>query len=346
MVDEMPDGASLEGRDDASTGLGIVVIGRNEGARLVRCLGALVDSVDRTVYVDSGSTDDSVARARELGVSVVELDPSQPFTAARARNAGYEQLAGLIPNLEFVQFVDGDSELLPGWLEAAVGCMRQHPDVAVVCGSLRERSPDSSSWHRLAEMEWEGESGEIRTAGGNAMIRGRVFREVGGYDAGMIAGEDPELCVRIRRAGYRIVRLSGEMALHDANMFGFRQWWRRAVRDGHAYAEILHRQGWNPEPYWVRRVASILLWGGAIPGLSVAAAWPTSGRSLALLGALAILWSRIYLGGRRGGAAASGAALYASHCVLGKIAGFVGVLVFAWNRLVRRRPTSLIEHKS
>lgn len=323
----------------------VVVIGRDEGDRLVRCLRSLAGSSARVVYVDSGSTDGSAERARALGVDVLELSPALPFTAARARNSGYERLAESTPDLEFVQFVDGDSELLPGWLEAAARYMKEHPEVAVVCGALHERDPQASRYHRLAEMEWTGESGEIRTAGGNAMIRGRVFREIGGYDAGMMAGEDPELCVRVRRAGHRIVRIDHEMALHDAGTFGFSQWWRRAVRDGHAYAEILHRQGLDPEPYWVRQVASILVWGGMVPILILVGAWRTSGWGLAGLAALAVLWARIYSDSRRRGVTSGDAANYAAHCVLAKIAGFMGTLRFAWNRVFRRGPASLIQSK-
>lgn len=65
-----------------------VAIGRNEGARLVACLESMVGRVDPIIYVDSGSTDNSVAEARARGAEVVELDMSIPFTAARARNAG------------------------------------------------------------------------------------------------------------------------------------------------------------------------------------------------------------------------------------------------------------------
>jgi len=45
-----------------------VVIGRNEGERLVACLASLGGEIRRAVYVDSGSTDGSVAAARAAGV--------------------------------------------------------------------------------------------------------------------------------------------------------------------------------------------------------------------------------------------------------------------------------------
>ena len=97
--------------------VGCVAIGRNEGERLAACLRSLLRSTRprAIVYVDSGSTDGSVALARGLGVQVVELDLSIPFTAARARNVGYEHLARTVPTDRApVQFVDGGLRGRPG----------------------------------------------------------------------------------------------------------------------------------------------------------------------------------------------------------------------------------------
>src|SRR4051812_26981123 len=96
--------------------VGVVAIGRNEGERLRRCIDGLVGRGVSIVYVDSGSTDDSNAMARSREVEVVELDMSRPFTAARARNAGFERLSRINPGVRFVQFLDGDCEIADGWL--------------------------------------------------------------------------------------------------------------------------------------------------------------------------------------------------------------------------------------
>ena len=98
--------------------VGVVAIGRNEGARLVRCLDSVCDGQRPVVYVDSGSTDGSVAAAEARGALVVALDMAQPFSAARARNAGWRTLLAAHPNLDAVQFVDGDCEVVAGWLDA------------------------------------------------------------------------------------------------------------------------------------------------------------------------------------------------------------------------------------
>ncbi|MBB1492649.1 glycosyltransferase, partial [Paracoccus sp. MC1854] len=244
---------------------GIVIIGRNEGTRLKRCLASVSGQAGAVVYVDSGSTDGSPDAARQAGVDVVDLDMSQPFTAARARNAGFARLMVLRPGTRVVQFVDGDCELHPGWLGTAYRFLQQHPDVAVVSGRLRERFPEASVYNRLADAEWQAPLGEARACGGNAMMRAQPFQDQGGFNPALIAGEEPELCVRLRKAGWRIWRLDAEMGLHDAAMTRFGQWWRRAKRSGHAAAEGAAMHGSAPERHKLAETRRALIWGLGLP---------------------------------------------------------------------------------
>ncbi len=244
-----------------------VVIGRNEGARLVRCLAALAGQASPVVYVDSGSTDDSVAAARATGAVVVELDLSRPFTAARARNAGFAALAAAREEGEatgapaLVQFIDGDCEIRPGWIAAARAFLEAEPHVAIACGRLRERHPEASVYNRLCDREWDTPVGRTRASGGIFLARTVAFEEAGGFDETLIAGEEPELCVRLRAAGWQVWRLDHEMALHDAAMTRFGQWWTRARRGGHAAAEGMAMHGAPPERHGVAQVRRALAWG-------------------------------------------------------------------------------------
>jgi GT2 family glycosyltransferase len=324
--------------------LGVVVIGRNEGERLARCLASLAPRERAVVYVDSGSSDGSVERARASGAEVVELDASLPFTAARGRNAGFEALAAEYPGLTCVMFVDGDCEVVPGWFDAGLNFLAAHPDVGVVFGRRRERHPEASVWNRCADMEWEGAPGEADACGGDALMRAEVVRRAGGYDPTLIAGEDPEFCLRIRRNGARIVRLDREMTLHDAALLRAGQWWKRQARAGHAFAETVWRHRGAPDPHRRRRLFSVLLYGGALPLVALLALWPTRGASLLLLFAWALPWRGVYRDTRLRRPPAD-SALYATLCVAGKLAELQGALTFAWNHLVRRRATTLIEYK-
>lgn len=259
--------------------LGVVVIGRNEGERLDHCLGSLHGA--RVVYVDSGSTDGSSARAAAAGARVVELDPSRPFSAARARNAGAAKLLAERPGLTYLQFVDGDCEVREEWLERARAHLDEHPETAVVCGRRRELHPDHSLWNLLCDLEWNTPTGRAASCGGDAMYRAAPFHAAGGFDPSVVAGEEPELCLRLRARGHRVDRLPVEMTSHDAAMVSAWQWARRAVRAGHARAQGVWMHGGPPFHHALRPLASILFWGAIVPVLTVAA--------VLLLGAIGLL---------------------------------------------------------
>jgi GT2 family glycosyltransferase len=325
--------------------VGVVVIGRNEGERLRRCLESLDPHAHPTVYVDSGSTDGSPDVARRLGADVLSLDLSIPFTAARARNAGVDRLSALAPDCDYVQFVDGDCAVDPAWIPAAVAKLDAEPTVAVACGRRRERFPEASIYNRLCDLEWDTPVGEAQACGGDALMRVLAFRAVGGYDARLIAGEEPELCVRLRANGWRIVRLPVEMTLHDAAMTRFGQWWTRHVRAGHAFAEVSRLHGHSPFGIWRKETRSNCFWGLVLPAIAVAAIPLTWGFSLLLLAGYPALYWKIRRHRRRYGDDSRTAGLFARHCVLSKFPQALGQGRYVWNRLFGRR-NRLIEYKS
>ncbi|MFI4870184.1 MAG: glycosyltransferase [Phycisphaerales bacterium JB061] len=326
-------------------GIGAVAIGRNEGERLAACLRSLVGRVDRVVYVDSGSTDNSRDLARSLGVEVVELDLSRPFTAARARNEGLDRLRDVLPGVEYVQFVDGDCEVRAEWIETARSALEADEKLAVVCGRRRERFPEASIYNTLTDMEWDTPIGPAQSCGGDALFRNAALEAVGGYDPSVIAGEEPEMCFRLRAGGWTIRRLDAEMTLHDANMETFGQWWKRAVRAGHAAAEGAWMHGRSRERFNVKRTLRPIFWAGVLPLLAIAAAYWTFGLSIvALLGIYAIQYFRMYARQRNRGKTRRIARLSSGFTLLSQFALLVGVLTFLKNRLLGRR-TRIIEYK-
>ena len=239
--------------------LGAVVIGRNEGDRLVRCLNSIKHLP--VVYVDSGSTDKSIEHAKSMGIVCVELDMSVPFTAARARNEGFNKLTETYPQIELVQFVDGDCELLDAWLQQAPTMFTDKSDVAVVCGRRKEKFPTASIYNQICDIEWNTPVGEASACGGDAIYRVSVFKQVDGFDPTFIAGEEPELCFRIREQGHKILRIDLDMTLHDADMHSFSQWWKRAKRGGYAFTlNALKHGNKNSEKYKKAELKSILAW--------------------------------------------------------------------------------------
>ncbi|MBL8859745.1 MAG: glycosyltransferase [Planctomycetes bacterium] len=337
----------------ATPKLGIVAIGRNEGERLVRSLRSLADWRASTVYVDSASTDGSVAFARDFGVSVVQLDTTIPFTAGRARNAGYENLLERLPDVEYVQFVDGDCEVEAGWIERAVAEMERNPQLGVVCGRRRERFRDATVWNRLCDMEWNTPIGRAGACGGDALYRVSALRAAGGFDPRLVAGEEPELCVRVRGRGFSIERLDAPMTIHDVAMTRFSQWWRRASRNGHAIVGSLMIHGAGSDHDWGRQLFRSAFWVGAILWTALAALvlafsdvspawkWTASALPLALF---VLVWSRTYRSRRKRGDQVGDCAIYATFVVLGKIPECLGAWS-CWRDHVRGRSTHWIEYK-
>ncbi|MEQ8902534.1 MAG: glycosyltransferase [Roseovarius sp.] len=316
--------------------LAVVLIGRNEGARLVAALASLEGR--RVVYVDSGSTDGSVSAARAAGAEVVELDPATPFTAARARHAGFGALGEVPPDI--VQFIDGDCTVVPGWIEAGLAALEDDSTLGLVTGWRAEIAPEASVYNALCDHEWHRPAGEITACGGDMMVRARAYIEAGGFDAQVIAAEDDEFCQRLRKAGWGLRRLPLPMTRHDAAMTRFGQWWRRAVRSGHGFAQVgdLH------PGYFARERARVWVYGLGLPVLALAGLvlwWP-----LLVLVLSAYLLSYLKtVQGLRGEGMATGTALHHGvFLTLSKFPNLIGMLTYA---LRKRRGAAMriIEYK-
>ncbi len=331
--------------DQTRARVGVVLIGRNEGQRLVRSLDSVHGGSSVVVYVDSGSTDDSCNAARQRGAVVVDLDMRQPFTAARARNAGFEQLMRDHPQTELVLFVDGDCEVLPGFVEAAAAELDADPGLVAVCGWRRERHPERTIYNRLCDVEWRwGVLGPISCFGGDVLVRAAAVQAIGGYDAGIIAGEDEEIGVRLRKLGGRLIRIDRDSTLHDADMHSIKQWWQRAKRCGHAYAQVSEIHGAPPERKFVDNLRRSLLWGLIAPGAAVALTLPTLGLSWAVFARYPVVAAKVARTALGRGFSAPDAVAWGVSCALSPFPEALGVAKFHVDRLRNKRP-QIIEYK-
>ena len=210
--------------------------------------------------MDSGSTDGSLQAAERLGAVPYALTPDRPFNAARARNAGAKRLAEAAPGVAFIQFVDGDCILAPDWIEKARAFLLADPQAGIVCGRRRERFPRHSVYNRFMDMEWSAPIGKVMACGGDAMMRREAFDAVGGFNAVIVAGEEPELCFRLRDRGWTIWRLDAEMTLHDAALQRFSQWWKRSVRSGYGCAQLFDVQKGRVASGFTRQLLKNVVW--------------------------------------------------------------------------------------
>lgn len=326
-----------------------VVIGRNEGVRLARCIeslrkvqGAIVEDI---IYVDSGSVDGSPELAASMGCKVVRLDPSRPFSAARARNEGYDHLIKLNPNARFVQFLDGDCVLVEGWLELGMSVLVKRLDIGMVCGHLRELYPSATIYNQLCDLEWQQTPGEIRSCGGLFLIRKEIFQAAGGFRPDVIAAEDDEFCLRVRRLGAKILLLDAEMARHDVAMTRFRQWWRRSKRTGHAFAQVSALHGRGEDQYFVADCRRIWIWAFFLPILALVLAPFTYGISLVLLVfAYGLQFVRIYFRCRRRRWSARQALIYSFFTMFFKFPALAGLVEY-YSRQWRGQSMTIIEYK-
>ena len=319
---------------------GFVVIGRNEGERLSRCLASLKSIGAPIAYANSASTDDSVNVAQHAGAITVKLDRQQPMNAARGRNAGLSALQEVHPELEFVQFIDGDCELQSGWIETALEFLRGHPRAAVACGLRFEAHPRASTYNRLCEEEWNTPVGLAQSCGGDAMMRLAALDTTGWFDPTLMAGEEPELCSRLRSHGWEIWRLDGPMTRHDAAMTRFSQWMRRAFRSGYGYAQAWSRTRGQADRLYAPHLRSAAFWAAAISIVIVLVA-SLLGKPSIILAIPAIYALQIARIAARRGLFSAWSWLYASLMLVAKFPELLGALSYA----LKRRRSAPVDYK-
>jgi glycosyltransferase involved in cell wall biosynthesis len=261
--------------------LSIVVIGRNEGERLTRCLQSIRQIKHpgfhyEIIYVDSGSIDYSITLAEELGAKVIALQPERP-SAALGRNAGWRAARG-----STILFLDGDTILHPDFAAASLPDLAA-PEVAVVWGHRREIHPEQSIYNRVLDLDWIYAPGFTLYCGGDALFRRSVLEETGGFDETLIAGEEPELCRRIAALGFNILHVDRPMTGHDLAITRWQQYWKRSTRAGHAYAEVSERLRASGQAFWAgeskrNRNRALVLIGlclvGFVASIVLKSLWP------------------------------------------------------------------------
>jgi cellulose synthase/poly-beta-1,6-N-acetylglucosamine synthase-like glycosyltransferase len=327
--------------------ISVVVIGRNEGERLSRCLESVRVMTApagglELIYVDSASRDDSVARARHCGARVVALDAARPCAAA-GRNAGWRTARAPV-----VLFLDGDTVVDPRFVVDSLPEFSD-PAVAVVWGHRRELAPRASLYNRALDLDWVYRPGPAELCGGDALVRRDALAAVDGFDETLIAGEEPDLCRRLRERGRAVLHVDRPMTRHDLAMRSFREYWRRALRAGHAYAEVAARSSGAALPLWRdvarrNRLHAIGLLAAPIAAgvaaLALGTAWPL----VAALALAVLLLARTAWRNRWKSDDPATLALYALHSHLQQLPIFAGQLAYALARL-RGRRLALIEYR-
>jgi cellulose synthase/poly-beta-1,6-N-acetylglucosamine synthase-like glycosyltransferase len=333
--------------------LAVVVIGRNESGHLQACLDSVramdypADLVE-LVYVDSDSTDSSREIAAAAGAKVIHLT-GQPMTAARGRNAGWTSVSAPL-----ILFLDGDTQLHPQFVPRAVAALEDDENTAAVWGHRRESNPGGSVYNRVLDLDWIYPPGWTEFFGGDVLVRRAALESVEGYNPELIAGEEPEMCRRLRGhlhngKAWKILHIDHPMTQHDLRMTHFSQYWRRALRAGHAYAQVSGLFANTADPFWSaeakrNRMRGTLLLG--LMGLSLVAAvllhawWPP----VALLALILVAAARSAYKVRSRSSSWVTLLFFGLHSHLQEIPIFIGQLRYRLAK-ARRKKMTLIEYK-
>lgn len=330
----------------AAIDLSVVVIGRNEGERLVRCLqsiqrcdhGGLAFEV---IYVDSASTDGSLQAARNSGAQAVLLQDAKP-NAAKARNLGWRLARG-----RYVLFLDGDTELEPGFVVQALPALDDH-SLCAVWGHRREVRPQQSIYTRVLDLDWMYPPGPSLYFGGDVLVRRVALEQVGGFDHTLNAGEEPEMCARLRKQGWHILHIDVPMTRHDLAISSLKAWARRSYRSGIAYAEVAWRMGRMGDPMWQHESRRDMVHGllySVSPLLVALAVWLAPAAALALACAALLLLARTASRASWRTPDRGLAWLYAMHVHLQKVPAVAGQLTWRWAHH-QRRSLALVDYKA
>lgn len=227
----------------------------NEAAHIDAALASACVALDRAgggaiVLADCGSTDGTVERAaRHFDVRIVQLaDLAQRSCAVGA------QMAFQSVDADYFYLLDGDMELHPDFLVAALAFLEDHPGHAAVGGGLCERNTDSIEYRLRARNDrtkGTAVTGDVDRLDCGGLYRMAAIREVGHFaDRNLHSYEEFELASRLRVAGWRLARIDAQaIAHHGHTTGGYRLLWRR-LRSGYASGagEVI-RAAWG-KPHW------------------------------------------------------------------------------------------------
>ena len=212
-------------KDPKGTGaprVSIVIPVFNKAEFTEKCLYSLVENTGEhpdyeLVVVDNGSTDWTryLLHAFEGDVQVVNNDENLGF--ARACNQG-----AVICRSQYLVFLNNDTLLRPGWLQALVELADSDPKIGVVGAKLlypdsgkvqhaglelrdgipdhafRGTDPDDPRVSQVRDLDM--------VTGACLLIDRSLFAELQGFDVEYLNGiEDVDLCLQVRQKGYRVV---------------------------------------------------------------------------------------------------------------------------------------------
>lgn len=188
----------------------VVVPARNESAFIDKCLAALIaqsypSNLLSVTVVDNESIDDTHAIATARGIRVVSIGN---VLVGEVRNFGAR-----LSHSDVIAFVDADCVVGCDWVRAAVDALRD-PVVGAVGGDCLSNS--AGTW---VETAWKdtspSQAARVSALPGASMaFRRTTFESVGGFNGNLSAGEDDDICARVRSQKLEIVAIPACQSVH------------------------------------------------------------------------------------------------------------------------------------
>ena len=220
--------------------ISFIVVGRNEGWKLSKCIQSIINTIEfnklqkhEIVYVDSNSTDNSIERAKEFGcVKIFKL--TGEVNAAIARNIGTKHSKG-----EVLFFIDGDMEIMPEFLKIVYskeeGLIDNFVSGNWINYYFNNHSDDLIRKEKFKSMERDTIE---KVTGGLFLINRNTWDLVGGMNNKFKRSQDIDLGLRLAKKGIFLVRKKEIAAIHyTVDYLNKERMWKDFVNWNHLYAK-------------------------------------------------------------------------------------------------------------
>ena len=203
---------------DAFCPVSIIIKALNEEKRIVACVESALTAAwaagGEVVLADACSSDSTVALASRYPIRIAQLAHPGERCCGAGPQLGFQYSVG-----EFVYILDGDMEMLPDFLPAALIFMKAHPEVAGVGGRVVEMN--TSSLEYLARMEratGHMQAGEVDRLDMGGLYRRAAVKQTGYFsDRNLHSYEEFDLAVRLRAKGWKLWRIDTDSVRHHGH---------------------------------------------------------------------------------------------------------------------------------
>ena len=205
-------------RAEATCRVSIIIKALNEEKRVAAAVKSALAAVEtvggEVVLADSCSTDRTIALASGFPIRIVQLAHADERCCGVGPQLGFQHSMG-----EFIYILDGDMEMLPGFLSEAVAFMQAHPEVAGVGGRIVEMN--TSSLEYLARVErglGHMQAGEVDRLDMGGLYRRSAVEDAGYFsDRNLHSYEEFDLAVRLRVQGWKLWRIGADAVRHHGH---------------------------------------------------------------------------------------------------------------------------------